>query len=171
MVTGLLDLAVIVFAVTSMFAAGMSSTLRQIVGPLRNLRLVVLSVAANFVFVPAWGWLLTSLLQHGEPYKIGILLVSTAAGAPFLVKLVARSDGDVPFAGSLLVLLLPLTVLYMPLVVPLISSDAQVDALHIALPLLLTNLLPLGLGAVVFTVIPAVARRVRPEPHRVLWRL
>ena len=162
MLSDLLDIAVIPFAVTTMFSVGVTYTLRQIVGPLRNLRLVALSLVANFLLVPAWAVLLSWLLQLDEPYAIGILLVSTAAGAPFLVKLVVMSDGDVAFAGSLLVLLLPVTVLYMPLVVPLITSDAEANALAIASSLLLTNLLPLGVGVVMFAVIPAVAERVRP---------
>ena len=146
-----------------MFSVGVSYTLRQIVAPLRHLRLVVMALVANFLLVPAWAVLITWLLRLDEPYEMGILLVSAAAGAPFLVKLVALSDGDVAFAGSLLVLLLPVTVIYMPLVVPLlVSSDAEADALAIASPLLLTNLLPLAVGVLVFTVLPAVANRVRP---------
>ena len=80
MLSDLLDVAVIVFAVTSMFSVGVTYTLRQIVGPLRSLRLVALSLVANFLLVPAWAVLLTWLLQLDEPYAIGILLVSTAAG-------------------------------------------------------------------------------------------
>ncbi len=162
MLTDLLDIAVIVFAVSSMFSVGVSYTVRQIVGPLRHVRLIMLGLLANFVAVPAWALLVTWLVQLDEPYRVGILLVSTAAGAPFLVKLVTLSDGDVAFAGSMLVLLLPVTVLYMPIVVPMIASDAEVDALTIAAPLVITNLLPLAVGMAVLAVIPAVAGRLRP---------
>ena len=162
MLTALLDISVVVFAVTSMLSVGLTYTLRQIVGPLRRFRLVTLGLVANFVLVPAWAVLVTWLLQVDEPYRVGILLVASAAGAAFLIKLVAASDGDVAFAGSLLVLLLPVTVLYMPLVVPLIAADADVSALAIASPLALTNLLPLSLGVVVLALVPSVAARVRP---------
>ncbi len=91
MLSDLLDIAVVIFAVTSMFSVGVTYTLRQIVGPLRHPRLVALSLVANFVLVPAWALFLTSLLQVDEPYKVGILLVASAAGAPLLVKLVAMS--------------------------------------------------------------------------------
>ncbi len=162
MLSDLFDISVVVFAVTSMLSVGLTYTLRQIVGPLRRFRLVTLSLVANFVLVPAWAVLVTWLLQLDEPYRIGILLVASAAGAPFLIKLVAMSDGDVAFAGSLLVLLLPVTVVYMPLVVPLIAADADVSTLAIASPLVLTNLAPLALGVVVLAVLPSVAARVRP---------
>lgn len=162
MLSNLLDISVVVFAVASMLSVGLTYTLRQIVGPLRQVRLVALGLIANFVLVPAWAVLVTWFLQLGEPYRIGILLVASAAGAPFLIKLVAMSDGDVAFAGSLLVLLLPVTVLYMPFVVPLIATDADVSTLAIASPLALTNLLPLALGVVVLALLPSVAARVRP---------
>ena len=162
MLSDLLDIAVLVFAVASMFSVGVTYTLRQIVGPLRHVRLVILGLVANFLLVPAWAVLVTRVLQLDEPFEIGILLVAAAAGAPFLVKLVAMSDGDVAFAGSLVVLLLPVTVIYMPLVVPLIAPDAEANALAIASPLLLTNLLPLAVGVVVLAALPSVAERLRP---------
>ncbi len=161
MLADLLDIAVVLFAVTSMLSVGLTYTLRQIVGPLRRARLVALGLLANFVLVPAWGLLVTWLLQLDEPYRVGILLVAAAAGAPFLVKLVAMADGDVAFASSLLVLLLPATVLYMPLVVPLIADEADVDALAIATPLVLTTLFPLAVGVVVLAALPPLAERVR----------
>jgi BASS family bile acid:Na+ symporter len=161
MLADLLNLSVVVFAVASMLSVGLTYTLRQIVGPLREVRLVALGLVVNFALVPAWAVVVTWLLQLDEPYRVGILLVSAAAGAPFLVKLVAMADGDVALAGSLLVLLLPVTVLYMPVVVPLIAADVDVSALAIATPLVLTNLLPLAVGIVVLAVLPSVAVRVR----------
>lgn len=162
MLSDLLEVAVIVFAVASMLSVGLTYPLRQIVAPLRNQRLVVASLVANFLLVPAWAVLVTRLLSLDEPYAIGILLVSTAAGAPFLVKLVVMADGDVAFAGSLLVLFLPVTVLYMPLVVPLIAANAETNALAIASPLLLTNLLPFAAGVMVLAAAPAAAARILP---------
>lgn len=162
MLADLLDVAVVVFAVSSMLGVGLTYTLRQIVGPLTNVRLVVLALVANFVLVPAWAFLVTTVLDLGEPYQVGLLVVAAAAGAPFLVKLVTLSGGDVAFGASLLVLLLPATVVYMPLVVPLIAPEADVDALAIARPLILTNLLPLAVGVVVLAVASRVAERVRP---------
>lgn len=162
MLRDLLNISVVVFAVTSMASVGLTYTLRQIVGPLRHFRLVALALLANFVVVPAWAVFITWLLQVDEPYRVGILIVAAASGAPFLVKLVRMSDGDVAFAGSLLVLLLPVTVMYMPVVVPLIAADAHVSGLAIATELISTNILPLAAGVVVLASLPSVAIRVRP---------
>ncbi len=162
MLGDLLNLAVVAFAVTSMFAVGTTYTARQILGPLRRARLVVLGLLANFLLVPAWAVLVTWLLQLDEPFRVGILLVAAAAGAPILVRLVATADGDVAFASSLLVLLVPATVLYMPLAVPLIAPDAEISALAIATPLTTTILLPLAAGMIALATLPALAARLRP---------
>jgi BASS family bile acid:Na+ symporter len=158
----LLDIAVIVFAVASMLLVGLSHSARRIVGPLRDLRLVALALLANFVLVPALALGITTLLDVSEPYEVGLLLVASAAGAPILVKLVTMSDGDVAFSASLLLLLLPATVVYMPVVVPLIAPDADIDAIAIAGPLTIANLLPLGVGMILLAVVPGVAARLRP---------
>ena len=158
----LLDVAVVVFAVSSMLLVGMTYSVREILGPLRRVRMVALALLANFVLVPAWGLLLTRMIDLDEPFEVGLLLVAAAAGAPFLVKLVVSADGDLAFASSLLVLLLPVTVLYMPLVVPLIAPEADVSTAAIAMPLFLTNLLPILVGMVVLSALPMVAVRVRP---------
>ena len=134
MLHDLLEIAIVVFAVSSMLAVGLTYTLREIVGPLAHLRLVALALVANFLLVPALALVITWGLDLDERYALGLVLVATAAGSAFLVKLVVLSDGDVAFAASLLVLLMPATVLYMPVVVPLISPDADVDAFAIASP-------------------------------------
>src|SRR4051794_8654234 len=76
MLSDLLNVAVIVFAITSMLSVGLSYPLRRILAPLRNLRLVVISLLANFVIVPAWALLITWLLHLDEPFRVGILLAS-----------------------------------------------------------------------------------------------
>ena len=47
----LMNLSMLVFVVTSMLAMGLSLTVAQIVAPLRNPRLVLAALAANFILV------------------------------------------------------------------------------------------------------------------------
>jgi BASS family bile acid:Na+ symporter len=107
---------------------------------------VLVALLANFVLVPLLAYVVTRLLTLEPSMEIGLILVSTAAGAPFLIKLAQMADGDLAFAAGLLVLLLVVTMAYMPLVVPLIAPDAAVSTTSIAKPLVLTMLLPLGVG-------------------------
>jgi BASS family bile acid:Na+ symporter len=59
-------------------------------------------------------------------------------------------------------LLLPTTVIYMPLVVPLVVPNARVNAGAIAMPLFLTMLVPLGLGLWVKERSPSWAEGLQP---------
>ena len=147
--SSLLDIATLVFAVSSMLSVGFSYTLRELIEPLRSARLVIVTLVANFVLVPVLAFAVTQFLSLGEAREIGLILVASAGGAPFLIKLTQAADGDVALAAGVLVLLLAVTVLYMPIVVPLIAPDAEVSAISIAVPLVLTSLLPLGIGLLI----------------------
>ena len=158
----LLSIATLVFAVSSMLAVGFRYTLREIIDPLRNTRLLVSALLANFVLVPALAYLITEALSFGDDREVGLLVVAAAAGAPFLIKLAQMAGADIATAAGLLVLLLVVTIGYMPLVVPLIAPEADVSATDIAIPLLMTMLLPLVVGMVVDQLFPALAHRLLP---------
>ena len=116
----LLNIATLAFAVSSMLSVGFSYTVRELIEPLRNARLLIGALVANFVLVPLLAYVITQFLSLSEAREIGLFLVATAAGAPFLIKLTQAADGDLALAAGLLVLLLVVTIAYMPIVVPLI---------------------------------------------------
>lgn len=146
-VAQLQNLLTITFVVSSMLGTGMGLTLRQILAPLRNVRVVVLAFVASFVVVPAAALLLAMIPAHPE-YKIGILLIGLGAGAPFLLKLADVARANVALAVGLLVLLVFGTVVYLPSTLPLVLDNVRVDALSILRALALQMLLPLGIGLV-----------------------
>jgi predicted Na+-dependent transporter len=63
---------------------------------------------------------LTKGLRLDEPLGVGLPLLGCAAGAPFLPKLAELSKGNLPFAVGTMVLLMVITVVYVPLVLPLL---------------------------------------------------
>ena len=148
-ITTIAGLALNLFVITSMLAMGMSLTVKQILEPLRNVRLVVLVLVGNFVLVPALAWLLTVVLPMGQAQTTAIILVGACAGAPFLPKLAQMSKGNLALSVGLMVMLMIVTIFYAPLVLPLLLPGAQVDALAIAQSLILLMLLPLGAGLLV----------------------
>ena len=90
----LMNLSTLVFVLTSMLAMGLSLTMSQIFAPLRNTRLVIAALAANFLLAPALAYGIGIVLPLSDGLRFGLILVSTAAGAPFLVNsmvTVARS--------------------------------------------------------------------------------
>jgi BASS family bile acid:Na+ symporter len=145
----LATLSVLVFVVTSMLSMGLSLTIGQILDPLRNPSLVAKALAANFLLVPVLGYVLLVAFPLTEGQGIGLILLATAAGAPFLPKLVEVAKGDVAFGVGLMVLLMVATVAYVPLVLPLLLPGVQVNPLDIASSLVLLMLLPLAIGLVV----------------------
>src|ERR1700751_3351660 len=79
--------AMLSFVVSSMLAMGTGLTVAQIIEPLRNTRLLVLALLANFVLMPLVAFALGKVLWLDEPFGIGLLVLGCAAGAPFLPKL------------------------------------------------------------------------------------
>jgi len=155
------------FVVSSMLAVGVSLTVREIMAPLRNGKLVSLALLANFVLMPLGALLIARLLRLDEPLGIALLLLGTAAGAPFLPKLAGLAKSDLAFAVGLMVLLMVLTVGYMPLVLPLLLEGVSVDPTKIALSLILLMLLPLGAGLLVKARFGHVADRIRTPLNRI----
>jgi len=167
---GALDRAVpvatLVFVVSSMLSVGLGLNVGQITAPLRNLRLVAMSLLANFVLMPVGAVVLARALRLVEPLAVGLLLLGVAAGAPFLPKLAQIAKGNLAFAVALMVLLTVITVAYLPLVLPLFLPGVSVNPAKIAVSLVLLMLLPLAGALVVNAKLPAAAARVKPVVDR-----
>lgn len=142
----LANLGVLTFVVSSMLAMGLSLTVAQIVASLRDAGLVLRVLVANFVIVPAVALLILLVIPLGKPLSIGLLLLATAAGAPFLPKLAQAAKGSAALGVGLMVLLMVTTVAYVPLVLPLLLPGVEVNPLEIARSLVLLMLVPLGIG-------------------------
>jgi predicted Na+-dependent transporter len=140
----IMNLSTLAFVVTSMLAMGLSLTVAQILAPLRNVRLVILALVANFILVPLVAYLITFSFPFSDGLKIGLILVSTAAGAPFLPRLAQVAKGNLAFSVGLMVLLMVTTVLYMPLMLPMLLRGVTVNPWDIARPLIFLMLLPLA---------------------------
>jgi len=154
--------AMLSFVVSSMLAQGAGLTISQIFEPLRNLRIVVLALLANFVLMPLGAFALAKLLWLDEPFGIALLLLGCAAGAPFLPKLAELAKGNLAFAVGVMVMLMVVTVGYLPIVLPLVLPGVTVDPWEIARSLVLLMLLPLAAGVALKAVYEHLARRVKP---------
>ena len=159
-------LAMMGFVISSMLAMGLNLTVGQIVAPLRNVRLVVVSLLLNFLVMPFGALGFGRLLQLDEPLGVGLLLLGSAAGAPFLPKLAQIAKGDLAFAVGLMVLLMVVTVGYLPLVLPLFLPGVSVDPVQIARSLFLLMLVPLAAGLAVKARFADFAARAKPPLDR-----
>ena len=158
----LATLSVLVFVIGSMASMGLSLKIPQIIAPLKNARLVILALVANFVLVPAIAFLITLIFPLDEPIRIGLILLATAAGAPFLPKLADVAKGNTAFSVGLMVLLMVITIVYLPIVLPLLLGGVEVNPWDIAQSLIVMMLIPLAIGLFINARYEDVAARIQP---------
>jgi BASS family bile acid:Na+ symporter len=155
-------LAVLAFVVSSMLSMGVSLTVGQILKPMRRVRLVILALVANFILAPFTAYLITLAIPIAEPLATGLILLGTAAGAPFLPRLAQLANGNLAFAVALTVLLLVVTVAYVPVVLPFLLPGVQVSPWAIARSILLLMIIPLAAGLLLQARFEVLAARLRP---------
>ncbi len=155
-------LALLTFIVFTMLGAGLRLTLQEIWQPLRNPRLVILSLLTNFVLVPLFVYLLLQIVDLGEPVKDGLLIMAVASGPPALPKLAHIVKGNIAFSVGLMMLLMLGTIVYMPIVLPLVVEGVQINSWEIAKPLLLMMVSPLAIGLLIKAKFPAIATNLQP---------
>lgn len=161
------EISLLLFVVTSMLAMGLSLTIPMILQPLKNVRLVVLALLANFVLVPLLALLITRIIPLDQSLKTGLIVLSVAAGAPFLPKLVQGARGNAAFSVGLMVLLMVVTIIYMPLVLPILLPGVSVNPWDIAKSLIVLMLIPLAIGLLIKSHSPDTAAEYQPVMNKV----
>jgi BASS family bile acid:Na+ symporter len=140
------DLTVPTFVVSTMLGAGLSQPLSDVVAPLRKPLSVALALVVNFAVAPLLAIVLTSIVPLQPAHATGILMLATAAGAPFLPKLAELSFGSIAYSVALMVLLMAGSLIVMPLILPLIIPGLSANPWPIAKPLLVAMVIPLAIG-------------------------
>ena len=146
----------------SMVTMGLSLTVSQIIEPFKNIRMVIVALIANFLIVPLFAFGIVWLLPVSEGVRIGIILVALGGGAPFIPMVVKTAKGRVAGAIGLMLLLLLVTIFFMPLLVPVIFTGESVSSLAIAKSLIFTMLVPLLLALFVKAYFSDIAVRIQP---------
>ncbi|HSF31988.1 MAG TPA: bile acid:sodium symporter [Candidatus Tectomicrobia bacterium] len=162
--------SIIGFVVGHLLALGLRLTMREIIGPLRQRRLVLLALVANFVLGPIFAYLSTQLislvipLEHG--YVIGLMIIASAGGSPMLPKWVKLAKGDLGLGVALMVLLMGTSILYLPLILPRLISGVDVEAWSVAQPLIMMILVPFVVGLLLKSRYPRMAATLEPPLDR-----
>ncbi|MFM8322533.1 MAG: bile acid:sodium symporter family protein [Chloroflexota bacterium] len=142
------QLAGLVFVVSSMLALGLNLSFAEILGSLKDARRVVKALVGNFVLVPLLAFLIARLLPLEPSLQIGLVVLSSAAGAPFLPRLVQSARGDVAWGVGMMALLMVATIGYMPVVLPWLLPGVAVNPWDIAQSLIVLMLIPLATGLI-----------------------
>jgi predicted Na+-dependent transporter len=153
--------------VASMLAMGLGLTVAQIVQPLKNARLVILALLANFVLVPLLAYGITLIIPLEDSLRIGLIVLATCAGAPFLILEAKGAKSNLAVAVGVMTLLMVVTIFYLPLVLPLLLTGVEVDAGAIAQSLIVLMLIPLILGLLVKAHAPDTAKNWAPTMNKI----
>ena len=157
----------LLFVVCSMLAMGLALPASAMIQPLKNVRLVLVALLVNFVLVPLLGVVIIRLIPLEEPMQIGLILLATAAGAPFTPKLVQGAKGNIGAAVGLMFLIMVVTIFYLPLVLPLLLPGVEVDPREIAKSLIVAMLIPLLLAMLIRSHSPDVATHWAPVMNKI----
>jgi BASS family bile acid:Na+ symporter len=157
----------LLFVVTSMLAMSLSLSVTQMTQPLKNVRLVILALLANFVLVPLLAFAIIKIIPLDESLQIGVILLATAAGAPFIPKLVQGAKGNVAYAVGLMFLIMVVTIFYLPFILPVLLPGVDVNPWDIAKSLIVTMLAPLVIGMLIKSHSPDVADHWAPVMQKI----
>lgn len=146
LLTTLYNLMGLIFVLGTIISMGLGLTMTQITGPLRNVRFVLMALLANFVVAPIAAYLLIRLFSLDESIATGLLLVALAAGAPGLPKMAEFAKVDTAAATSLMALLVVVTIIVLPIALPLLLTGIAVTFWDIASGLIYLILLPLAVS-------------------------
>jgi predicted Na+-dependent transporter len=159
----LYNLMGLVFVLGTICSMGLSLTIAQITGPLRNGRFVIIALLANFVVPPILALILIRVFSLDESLAVGLLLVSLAAGAPGLPKTAVFAKLDTAAATGLMVLLVVITIIVLPIALPLLLTGISVTFWDIASGLIILILVPLAISLFVRARYPEAAAAALPH--------
>lgn len=137
------NLSILVYIVSTMLSMGLSFFPKQFIEPLQDKKLILKSLAANFILVPLLTYIILQLIPLQPGLAIGLVLMAAGAGSPFMLKLVQFIKADMAFAVGLMLILSTVTLIYLPLSLSFLLPDISVNSLSIAVSLLVLIFLPL----------------------------
>jgi BASS family bile acid:Na+ symporter len=152
--------AVLIFTVSNLLSMGLQVNIPQVLKKLSNPKSLLLIFLWGWVLGPVLSFLIVKIIPLAEPYVIVMYIASLAPCAPFLAPMIGKARGDVAFAGAFIPLTVVGTVVFLPLLAPLLIKGISIDAMALAKPLVFTMLIPLLIGAIVKTYAEKVADKI-----------
>ena len=134
----------------------------EVVAVFKNKKALALIFVWGWVLGPALGLLIVWVLPLAEPYVACVLMASLASCGPFIPPMVEKARGDMSFAGAFIPVVAVGTVVFMPLIAPLLVKGVTISAGALAKPLLVTLLVPLIIGAATRHYAETVATKILP---------
>lgn len=150
-----------------MLSMGLNFFPKQFIEPLKDKKLIFKSLAANFIIVPLLTYILLQIIPIQTGLAIGLVLMATGAGSPFMLKLIQFMKADIAFAVGLMLILSTVTLIYMPLVLSFLLPDVSVNTVAIAVSLLILIFLPLISGTLIKWRYNELAKVIKPTFNQI----
>lgn len=144
--------ALIVFIVSTMFAAGLTTAVADLRAVLRRGRLLVLVLVANLVVVPLLGLGVAEAFGLTAAASAALILVASSPGAPFGAKVAMIQRGDVLTGSVVQVLLAALGSVTFPITANALLTraggpgDLDLPVADLLLSVAVLQLVPFGIG-------------------------
>ncbi|WP_414469160.1 bile acid:sodium symporter family protein [Methanobacterium sp. ACI-7] len=161
------NLSVLIYIVSTMLSMGLSFFPKQFIEPLKDKKLILKSLAANFIFVPIITYIILQIIPLQTGLAIGLVLMAAGAGSPFMLKLVQFMKADIAFAVGLMIILSIVTLIYMPLVLSILLPGVSVNPVSIATSLLVLIFIPLISGTAVKWRYNNIAKTIKPTFNQI----
>lgn len=163
----LANLSVLIYIVTTMLSMGLSFFPKQFIEPLKDKKIILKSLVANFILVPILTYIILQVIPLQTGLAIGLVLMATGAGSPFMLKLVQFMKADIAFAVGLMLILSTVTLFYMPIVLSILLPDVSVNHVSIAVSLLVLIFLPLISGTTIKWRYNNIAKKIKPTFNQI----
>ena len=160
-------IVVMIFTVSNLAAMGLEINKDEALKALKNPRFIILILVWGWIAGPAIAYGLTKVIPLSEAHAAGLLLISLAPTAPFFPLMVTKARGDMSSAGAFILVATIGTVIFLPLMVPLLIKGLVVSVWGLAKPLLLMVLLPLLIGFSIKVYKNPFAQKIAPAVKKI----
>jgi BASS family bile acid:Na+ symporter len=133
-----------------MLGVGLRTAFGEVINVVRQFRLLLRGVLANFFVVPVIFYLALQYLPFRPDVVIGLLIMAAVPVAPMAPPFVDKAKGDVLYAVGLMtvvaLLCVPLTPAILLLCLPKSEAGLELSVIAIIQTLLTAQLIPIGFG-------------------------
>jgi bile acid:Na+ symporter, BASS family len=151
------------FVVLVMFSIGLRVRGSELLDVLRGRSILIRTLVANCILIPAIGFLLVSIFPLTHDAMIGLLLLAAIPGTPIAMQFTSRVESRLAFAAGMTAVLSLVSIVMTPLAVqvfPEAAKQSERPILSLITAIALYIALPLSAGLAVARRAPETARRV-----------
>jgi bile acid:Na+ symporter, BASS family len=151
------------FVVLIMFSIGLRVSSGELLGVLRGRSILIRTLVANCLLIPAIGFLLVHLFPLKQEVAIGLLLLAAIPGTPIAMQFTGRIESRLAFAAAMTAVLSLVSIVMTPLameVMPETARQSERPILSLISAIGLYIALPLCAGLLVARRAPQIARRI-----------